>query len=56
MAGNRHGRVPRGDYVEQKMLTPAALGGIKIKIKAQWVGQEHNHRDRHWNPEIEVTL
>lgn len=36
MEGNRHGRVPRGCYVEQKMLSPAALGAIKIHILPRW--------------------
>lgn len=37
MAGNRQGKVARGCYVEQKMLNPAALGGIKIWIRPRWV-------------------
>lgn len=55
--GNRHGRVPRGDYVEQKMLNPAALGGIKIKIIPQWIREDGIHgKDgaRHWQPEISI--
>lgn len=52
--GNRHGRVPRGDYVEQKMLTPAALGGIKIKIVPQWVREFAHAQTRHWQPEISI--
>ncbi len=56
MEGNRHGRVPRGDYVEQSMMNPAALGGIKIKVKAQWISDTGKHGERHWNPEIEIIL
>lgn len=51
--GNRHGRVPRGDYVEQKMLNPTALGAIKIRIIPQWLPIEKKGQ-RAWAPEITV--
>ena len=54
IAGNRHGRVPRGDYVEQKMLSPASLGGIKIKIVPSWDSKGGGKDARVWNPEISV--
>lgn len=47
------GVTPRGNYVEQKMLTPAALGGILVKIKPRW------HRvDKHdiWNPDMSIEV
>lgn len=37
-AGEVDGKVPRGGYVEQKMLNPVALGGILLKIKPRWAG------------------
>lgn len=54
IAGNRHGRVPRGDYVEQKMLSPASLGGIKIKIVPCWNTKGGGEDSRLWNPEISI--
>jgi hypothetical protein len=54
MVGNRHGRVPRGDYVEQKMLNPAALGGIKIKIRPIWRHMGGKKSPRTWEPEVSV--
>lgn len=31
------GGIPRGGYAEQKMLPPAALGGILVRIRPRWV-------------------
>jgi hypothetical protein len=56
VAGNRHGRIPRGDYVEQKMLNPASLGCIKIRIVANWDAEFGEHGDRHWNPKISIEV
>lgn len=30
--GNKQGRVPQGDYVEQRMLTPTHLGSVTIRL------------------------
>jgi hypothetical protein len=38
--GSRDGGTPRGNYVEQKMLNPTALGTILIKIKPK---RTHRH-------------
>ncbi len=54
MAGNRHGNIPRGCYVEQAMMNPAALGGIKIRIRANW-RSTGGGGSRLWEPEIEIT-
>lgn len=56
MAGNRHGRIPRGDYAEQKMLNPASLGGIKIRIVANWDEEFGSRGDRLWNPKISIEV
>jgi len=56
VAGNRHGRIPRGDYVEQKMLNPASLGGIKIRIVCNWDDEFGRPKDRLWNPKISIEV
>lgn len=47
------GGVPQGDYVEQKMLTPVALGGIKVTFS--WQVRRHNG-ERHLTKDITVEL
>ncbi len=44
----REGRA-QGDYVEQGMMAPAALGGSLLKITASW-------RGRRWNPSLKVEV
>jgi hypothetical protein len=51
--GERDGRVPRGGYVEQKMLSPVALGGILVKIRPRWAD---GNRGTGWTPDLNVEL
>ena len=53
MVGGKQGNVPRGDYVEQKMLNPTALGGVLIRIRPRWVGTEGS-RSNTWLPDLSV--
>lgn len=48
--GGKQGAIPRGGYVEQKMLNPVALGGILLKIRPRW------HAAEGWSPDINVEL
>jgi hypothetical protein len=48
-AGSRREGRPAGDYVEEKMLAPAALGGSLLKVVAHWSG-------RGWRPELKVEV
>jgi hypothetical protein len=52
-AGDRQGKIPRGGYVEQKMLNPVALGGILLKIRPRW-GDTDNKTG--WIPDLEISL
>jgi hypothetical protein len=47
VVGRRDGPVPRGGYVEQKMLNPVALGGVLVKVRPRWVGPHE-----HWHPDL----
>jgi hypothetical protein len=55
----RQGQVPRGGYVEQKMLTPVALGAPFVRIRPK-MRQTSDHtgptrlREKYWEPEIRV--
>lgn len=51
--GERQGLVPRGGYVERKMLNPTALGGVLLKIRPRWL-DKHNHTG--WVPDMNVEL
>lgn len=57
--GSRHGRVPMGGYVEQRMLKPTALGAPFIRIVPQL---KYTDRTRarngagDWSPEISVEI
>lgn len=51
--GAQHGKVPRGNYVEQKMLSPVSLGGIVITIKPRW---RHRAGLEVWEPDLKVSL
>lgn len=53
IAGNRHGRVPRGNYVEQKMLPPVSLGGVLVRIRPRWDGPFKNGNGL-WRPDMSV--
>jgi len=55
MVGNRQGSVPRGDYVEQKMLPPTALGGVVIRITPRWIRQ-NGSRNPLWLPDLSVEV
>ena len=50
--GRKDGIVPRGNYVEQKMLNPVALGGVLIKIRPRWAKQGNNSTI--WLPDMSV--
>ena len=56
--GSVHGLVPRGNYVEQKMLNPVALGGVLIRIRPRWkdVGKHTPERRQVWLPDLSVEL
>lgn len=45
------GSVPRGGYVEQKMLNPVALGGVVVKIRPRWIDTPLGEI---WQPELKV--
>ena len=49
--GRRDGNVPRGNYVEQKMLNPVALGGVIIKIRPRWL---RKYGQDIWLPDLSV--
>jgi hypothetical protein len=51
--GECQGKVPRGGYVEQKMLNPVALGGVLVKIKPRWANASENSG---WVPDLGVEL
>lgn len=53
----KDGIVPRGNYVEQGMMAPAALGGIKVRIVPKWGRQGQSHSEaKHWLPEMSVEI
>lgn len=55
--GSKHGRVPMGGYVEQRMLKPTALGAPLIRIVPNFKykrGDGYNNGD--WAPEISVEI
>jgi hypothetical protein len=47
--GDMDGKVPRGGYVEQKMLNPVALGGVLVKIRPRYIAGA-------WAPDLNVEL
>jgi hypothetical protein len=49
MLNSKMGQVPRGSYVEQKMLMPVALGNIVVKIRPRWT-----HESQRWQPQLSV--
>jgi hypothetical protein len=49
------GSVPRGNYVEQKMMVPAALGGIVVRVTPEW-RQFVGDADLLWHPDIKIEL
>ena len=54
---SRQGKTPRGGYVEQKMLTPVALGAPFIRIRPRLRHDKAGggpSPERHWEPEIRV--
>jgi hypothetical protein len=54
----RQGTTPRGGYVEQKMLTPVALGAPFVRIKPYLRSDDQHGKGgghaRHWEPIIRV--
>lgn len=50
--GRRDGIVPRGGYVEQKMLNPVQLGGVLVKIRPRW----NKDGEQIWAPDLNVEL
>lgn len=51
--GAKSGHAPRGNYAEQRMLRPAALGGVLIKIRPRWKVIEGTEV---WWPDLGVEL
>ena len=51
--GNVIGRIKRGTYVEQKMLTPVALGGVVVTIKPRW--KRVGDSGEIWLPDLGVS-
>lgn len=51
VAGSKQGPTPRGDYVEQKMLSPAALGGVLVRITPRW---DQSGPKESWLPDLSV--
>jgi hypothetical protein len=60
--GAMTGQVPRGNYVEQKMLSPVALGGVLIRIRPRWSNMtkiengKRVERRQVWLPDLSVEL
>jgi hypothetical protein len=52
-AGDKDGKVPRGGYVEQKMLNPVSLGGILVGITPRWTNRDNKSG---WLPDLRVSL
>lgn len=52
--GSRQGLVPRGGYGEKAMYTPAALGGVLVKVTPRWKKAEG--RGDVWLPDLSVEL
>ena len=55
---SKQGKTPRGGYVEQKMLTPVALGAPFVRIRSR-IRREDRHKSggqdlSSWEPEIRV--
>jgi len=50
--GRRDGLVPRGGYVEQKMLNPVQLGGVLVKVRPRW----DRAGIQAWAPDLNVEL
>jgi len=51
VVGRRDGPVPRGGYVEQKMLNPVSLGGVLVRVKPRWSGKDHL-----WLPDLNAEV
>lgn len=51
--GARQGSIPRGGYVEQKMLNPTALGGPLIRIRPRW---KQTGDGEVWLPDLSVEV
>ena len=57
LVGSTHGHVPRGDYVEQKMLSPTSLGGVVIRIAPRGVrGEQQAAGETMWLPDISAEV
>lgn len=54
--GSRQGLVPRGGYGEAAMYTPAALGGVLVKVRPRWKTEEQPDGKRReiWLPDLSV--
>ena len=63
-AGHLQGRVPRGSYVEQRMLNPATIGAPIVKItpkfdyslKSGATALREGVKNGVWSPEVTVEL
>ncbi len=51
--GAKQGRVPRGDYAEQKMLNPAVIGAPLIRIVPRFA---YTHTTSQWAPDVSVEV
>jgi hypothetical protein len=56
--GSMQGRVPRGDYAEQRMLNPAVIGApiIRIVPGMKFKNRAGGGQSKTWAPEITVEL
>lgn len=51
--GGKQGRVPRGDYAEQKMLNPSVIGAPLIRIVPRFA---YSHKTVQWAPDVSVEI
>lgn len=50
--GARAGDIPRGNYAEQGMMPPAALGGVLVKVRPRW--KDIEGVGEIWMPDLSV--
>lgn len=54
---SKQGKVPRGTYVEQKMLVPTSLGNPLIRVTPVFVNRDTGGvKHRVWEPDVTVEL
>lgn len=51
IAGSRYGKIPRGNYAERGVMTPASLGSVLVKVTPRW--QMIGGREV-WMPDLSV--